>query len=236
MNCKDYKEAYAADPSQQFDGASHADACESCATFRDEILALDHKIARALEIKVPDLVMPELPAIDDDNVVNLPFRRGRMTTPAWLGLAASAVLVAFLGVRFAADDVVYPSLAEEIVAHFDHHQDGLTVTNIAVSEQTLANVVEGDVEEMDIGLITYATSCEINGRLIPHLVIQGEYGPITILLLPDEMISNAIPLDGIGVRGVILPVGNGSIAIIGGRDEPLESIEKQVVNSVKWST
>ena len=237
MNCKDYQEAYAADPSQQFDGASHANACESCAAFRGEILTLDLKISKALEIKVPQLVMPGLPAIGDDgNVVNLPFRRGGMSAPAWIGLAASVLIVTVLGVRLASNDVVSPSLADEIVAHFDHHQDGLKVTNIVVSEQTLANVVEQDVEEMDIGLITYATSCVINGKSVPHLVIQGERGPITILLLPDEKISTAVPLDGVGVRGVILPVGNGSIAIIGDRDEPWENIENQVVNSVKWST
>jgi len=237
MNCKDYKEAIAADPSQQFDGAAHADACESCATFRDEILALDDKISKALEIKVPDLVMPPLPAIGEDgNVVNLPFRRGRMTGPTWLGLAASVLIVTVLGVRFAGNDVVYESLADEIVAHFDHHQAGLKVTNVGVSERTLANVVEDDVEEMDIGLITCATSCDINGHSIPHLVIQGERGPITILLLPDEKIGSAVPLEGVGMTGVLLPVGNGSIAIIGDRDEPMENIKKQVVNSVKWST
>ena len=238
MNCKDYKEAYAAEPSQQFDGAAHADDCESCARFRDEILALDDKISRALEIKVPDLVMPPLPAIEEDDhkVVNLPFRRGGMTAPTWIGLAASVLIVTVLGVRFAGNDVVYESLAEEIVAHFDNHQAGLKVTSVGVSERTLANVVEGEVEEMDIGLITYATSCDINGNLIPHLVIQGEHGPITILLLPDEKIGSAVPLEGIGITGVILPLGNGSIAIIADRDEPMENIQKQVVNSVKWST
>lgn len=237
MNCKDYKEAIAADPSQQFDGAAHTDACESCATFRDEILTLDEKISRALEINVPELAMPELPATSDDDqkVVNLPFRRGGMSAPAWIGLAASVLIVTVLGVRFAGDDVVYESLAEEIVAHFDHHQAGLKVTNVGVSERTLANVVEDNVEEMDIGLITYATSCDINGHSVPHLVIQGERGPITILLLPDENIGSAVALEGIGVTGVILPVGNGSIAIIGNRDEPMENIQEQIVNSVKWS-
>jgi hypothetical protein len=159
-----------------------------------------------------------------------------MTGPTWLGLAASVLIVTVLGVRFAGNDVVYESLADEIVAHFDNHQAGLKVTNVGVSERTLANVVEDEVEEMDIGLITYATSCEINGHSIPHLVIQGERGPITILLLPDENIGNAVALEGIGMTGVILPVGNGSIAIIGDRDEPMENIQEQLINSVKWST
>ena len=238
MNCKDYKEAIAADPSQQFDGASHAAACESCSTYRDEILALDQRIAAALDIALPKLAVPELPPIgeDDANVVNLPFGRGRLHTSAWVGLAASVLFATVLGIQFFTGDVVYESLADEIVAHLDHEPGSRRVTDKAVSERKLARVVEDDVAEMDIGLITYASSCVINGNSIPHLVIQGERGPVTLLLLPDEMIDSAVLLDGVGITGVILPVGNGSVAIIGERDEPLDKIEKQITSSVKWST
>ena len=71
---------------------------------------------------------------------------------------------------------------------------------------------------------------------MPHLVIQGQYGPVTILLMPEEEVAEATPLDGVNVKGVILPVGNGSIAIIGAREELLEPIQKNVVNSVTWTT
>jgi hypothetical protein len=54
--------------------------------------------------------------------------------------------------------------------------------------------------------------------------------------MPDEKIAEATPIDGENVKGVILPVGDGSIAIVGGRDEPLEPIKKNVVNSVTWTT
>jgi hypothetical protein len=239
MNCKDYKEAIAADPSQAFDGADHAVACESCATFRDEILALDKRIAGALEIAVPDLKLPELPLLgqDDANVVNLPFRKpGRLSAPVWVGLAASLVIATVVGVRFLSNDVVYPSLADEIIAHLDHELGALQITDKSVSERKISRVVERDVAEMDIGLITYARSCVINGHTIPHLVIQGERGPITLLLLPDEMVDSAVALEGVGITGVILPVGNGSIAIIGERDEPLDDLKHRLVNTVKWST
>jgi len=239
MNCKDYKEAIAADPSQAFDGSEHAAACESCATFRDEILALDLRIAGALDIAVPDLQLPELPPLgeDDVNVVNLPFRRqGRLSAPVWVGLAASLVIATVIGVRFLSNDVVYPSLADEIIAHLDHELGALQVTDKAVSERKLARVVEDDVAEMDAGLIIYANSCVINGNTIPHLVIQGERGPITLLLLPDEMVDSAIALEGVGITGVILPVGNGSIAIIGERDEPLEDLQRRLLSTVKWRT
>jgi hypothetical protein len=86
------------------------------------------------------------------------------------------------------------------------------------------------------GLITYAQSCEIGGREVPHLVIQGERGPVTILLMPEEMVDSPQSLMGDNVNGVILPVGDGSIAIIGESDERLERIEAQVLKSVSWST
>ncbi len=64
MNCEDYKEAIAADPSESFDGgAVHAADCSSCNAFKAEIQALDARIAAALAIDVPDLKMPELPAV-----------------------------------------------------------------------------------------------------------------------------------------------------------------------------
>ena len=237
MRCEDYREALAGDPSESFDGASHAAACESCDAFRSDILALDERIASALAIEVPDLSMPELPPLDaDDNVVNLPFVR-RVSTPAWFAVAASVVLVAFLGVRMLSGPVEYPSLAAEVLAHVDHEPGALRATNSAVSERRLARVVREDVATFDdnFGLITYAMTCVINGRKIPHLVIQGERGPITILLMPDEMVDGPESFSGEGVNGVILPVGKGSVAIIGERDELLDEIKERVTDSVEWS-
>jgi hypothetical protein len=86
------------------------------------------------------------------------------------------------------------------------------------------------------GLITFAETCPINGNAIPHLVIQGKAGPVTILLLPEEKISGAIELNDEFRHGVILPVGDGSVAIIGTKQEQLEQIQEKVLKSVLWST
>jgi hypothetical protein len=67
-------------------------------------------------------------------------------------------------------------------------------------------------------------------------VIQGENGPVTLILLPDEKIDAARRIDGESVSGVILPVGSGSIAIIGERDAPLDEIQQRVIQSMQWKT
>jgi len=236
MNCEDYREAIGADPSYE-GGEAHVSACAGCLAYRSEMRALEQKIGRALAISVPELRMPDLPDVDTAGVVSLAARR-RFTAPVWLAAAATLVLAAFVGIRMYGSNVTYPSLADEIVAHLDHEPYALRVTDAPVDERRLAKVVPANLAHMnhDAGLITYAQTCVINGRKIPHLVIQGEQGPVTILLLPDEAIDDAVPIEGESINGVILPVGGGSVAIIGERNEKLDRIKQNVMNSVTWST
>ena len=241
MNCDQYRQAVSAEPS--FDGAAeHVSVCAECQAFRDEMRVLDADIAKALQLDLPTLTLPELPTIDvqdndaQDNVVSLASRRS-LPKPRWFALAASVMLAAVIGVRMFAVGVDNISLADEVLAHLDHEPAALVVSSTPVSDERLMRAVPASVARMDhsAGLITYAQSCEINGETVPHLVIQGELGPVTILLMPEEKIGAAQTFDGDNVHGVLLPVGNGSIAIIGVREEPLERIEKSVLSSVTWS-
>ena len=243
MNCDQYKEAIAADPSESFDGgAVHSAECSACSAFKAEMQALDVRISAALKIDVPELSMPEFPSVaSKEKVVDISSRRRiTWTTPAWVGLAASVVLAVVIGVRFVDTDHsndIEGSLAEQVIAHLDFEPNSLRITDVAVSDESLDSVVRPEIASMnrDLGLITYAMSCKINGREVPHLVMQGEKGPVTILLMPFEMIDGPIRLDGQSIEGVILPVGDGSIAIIGERGEPIDQLTKEVRESVKWS-
>lgn len=238
MNCEQYREAIAADPS--FDGgAGHLTECAACQAYRGEMQALDQTISRALALDVPELRMPDLPDLStsrSDNVIALP---GRKRLPAtWLAMAATVVIAAFVGFQFVSTGIEYESLADEVLAHLDHEPAALRVTDVAITDERLHSVVPANVANMDhsAGLITYAQSCKIGGRQVPHLVIQGERGPVTILLMPEEAVDAPQSLSGNNVNGVILPVGDGSIAIIGESGERLERIEAQVLKSVSWST
>lgn len=233
--CEEYREAIAADPS--FDDAGlHLAQCSDCQGWRDEMLALDDAILAALEIPVPDITVPELPEIDTSNVTALPRRR--FGTPAWLAVAATVTVAAFIGLRMIAFDPTGLPLSEQILRHLDHEPYALRVTDEAVSEQRLAKVLPASIATLDhsAGLITYAQSCKINGKVVPHLVIQGERGPITILLMAEEKIDSAEKITGESINGVIIPVGDGSIAIIGEDGENLERVRERVRDSVTWST
>ncbi len=188
-----------------------------------------------MQLSVPALKLPELPAVE--NVVPL-RKREPLSRPVWFAMAASVLFAVIMGVRMLGDSITYESLGDEVIAHLDHEPYALRVTDEPVAPRRLASVVPASVAELDhdAGLITYAQTCVINGKRIPHLVIQGETGPVTILLMPEEEVAAAEQLEGDNIHGVILPVGSGSIAIIGPREEPLERIEKSVLDSVTWST
>ncbi len=236
MNCEEYREATTTDPGFT-DESGHVDSCDSCQAYTSELLAFNDRIAAAMELSVPEFLMPELPEIDVENVV--PMRAPRPASkPAWFALAATVVLATFVGVRMIGLSSDYGTLEEQVLAHMDHEPIALRVSNTPVSNERLLRTVPANVATMnhDAGLITYAQSCIINGKTVPHLVVQGKYGPVTILLMPNEHVSGARDLDGENIRGVILPVGNGSIAIIGSRDEQIEQVRQNVLNSVMWST
>ena len=231
-NCDEYRQAVTANPAFDDD---HVERCADCREFRERLFAFDLMIEQALSIPVPPLSMPSLPDIETTNVVPMPERRRPVT---WLAVAAGVVAVAVLGFRMIGSHPDYPDLETEILAHLDHEPFALRVTDQAVSDARLERIVPADIAHLDhsAGLITYAQSCVINGHQVPHLVIQGERGPVTILLMPEETVGEAKPLSGESVNGVILPVGDGSIAIIGEKGENLDRIETNLKNSVMWST
>jgi hypothetical protein len=237
MNCDEYQQAIGADPS--FDGgAGHVSGCQSCQEYRRDMQALDLKIGRALALDVPELAMPSLHDVDTADVVTLEPRR-RVAIKTWFSVAATVALAVFIGFRFGDDNRSgYVSLADEVLAHVTHAPAALQVTDKKVSDDHLRDVVPASIANMDhsSGLITFAETCPISGYDVPHLVIQGEHGPITIMLLPNEKISGAISLNDENSHGVILPVGDGSIAIVGSRDEKLEAVQKQILQLVTWET
>jgi len=236
MTCTDYREALTAEPGFH-DESGHVDSCADCKTYRDEIRTLDEKLMAAMEFPVPELVMPELPDIETENVVNLSSRRAT-PRPVWYAMAASVLLAAVVFMQMTGTEAVYGTLEEQVLAHVDHEPLALRPSSTPVSDSQLSRAVPQNIASMnhDAGLITYAQSCSISGRVVPHLVIQGARGPITILLMPDEPVAEATTIDGVNIKGVILPVGNGSIAIIGDREEQLDQVKENVLDSVMWST
>jgi hypothetical protein len=90
-------------------------------------------------------------------------------------------------------------------------------TDIPVPRPTLDRVLAASHLGLkgNAGLVSYANSCLFRGHLVPHLVVQTDSGPVTVMVLTHEAARAAQRFDEQGYRGMIVPVpGHGSIAVL----------------------
>lgn len=250
MRCEEFRQRLDSDPGADFPGRSaHAAACPDCARYAAESAVFERRLAAALAVDVPEFPI-DLPADGHDgdgrgdNVVSLDQRRrGRGARwrglPAWAGVAAALALAVTLALQFGTGPHQLDSsaLGAEVIAHMEHEPYSRVVTDEAVAGDELRQVLAPAVSRLDsgrVGLVTYAKTCPINGRDVPHLVVQGADGPVTLILMADEKLDAPVPLEGDGFHGVMLPVGDGSIAVIGEQGQSVDDVTENIRNAVDW--
>ncbi len=247
MRCEEFRERLDAEPAAEFPGRlEHAAECAECARYAARAAVFERRLAAALAVDVPsfDIALPEAESPADV----VPLRtRGKTSgsrpwvVPAWIGAAAVLMLGVALVLRVGSpvDGGLPPqALAAEVLAHMDHEAFSRVVTSVPVGQQELARVLRPAVSRLDsgsVGLVTYAHTCPIAGHEVPHLVVQGAEGPVTLLLMPEQPVSSPVTLEGNGFHGVILPVGDGSIAVVGEHGNSVDDVTRSIAGAVDWS-
>lgn len=252
MNCEEFRQRFDAAPTEEFDGREeHLADCDDCSGAVARAQAFESVLSAAMAVPVPDMPMPivgeDQESANPSNVVSIERARPRRLAARsglWLAAAASITLAIGVGTK-----VLGPAtsgtnennglaLAAEVLEHMQHEPYALVVSQQAVAEDRLANVTHAANTDVDdqLGLVSYVSSCEINGQSIPHLVVQGKAGPVTILILPNETINAPVALDNDTFHGTIIPVGRkGSVAIIGRKGESIDDIRDRVRDSIRLS-
>ena len=98
----------------------------------------------------------------------------------------------------------------------------------------------GENASAGAGVVSYASSCGFRGHHVPHLVLQTESGPVTVMVLVHEHASGSTQFDEQGYRGVIVPVpGHGSLAVLtrgpAADAAMIASIAQRVLDSIVWT-
>jgi hypothetical protein len=140
---------------------------------------------------------------------------------SWLAIAASALLVLLVGSLWLGAPA--RSLAAEVVGHVEDEPEAFAPTNQPVSQEKL------DIAFSDTQLhvkraalpVTYASRCSFRGHRVPHLVVQTDRGPVTVMILADESVRSSVRFDLRGYQGVLVPLPHrGTVAVLepeGGR-------------------
>lgn len=228
MECLEFRRAAGADPYHlDAEAVAHRDVCPRCAEFLRQTLALDEKVLAALRVPVPEVgarpVRPTgavLPRVD---------RR------RWLALAASIVGGVAIGSLLWVSSP-RESLATALVEHMDHEPEALASANPADPSRVERVLERGGIRlKPGIGTVSYASTCPFRGRRVPHLVVQTEAGPVTVMVLGNEKVETPVRFDEQGYSGTIMPAGPGSIAVVGPAHANLDHVAAQVLAAVEWT-
>ena len=241
MDCASYRRALLSDPhNDDAGGRLHADTCPDCARFTDQVRRFEDRLDRALRIDANagtsrgPVVVP-FRARNPQNLSSRRLRRG------WLAAAASVLLaVVVAGGLWLA--VPGPSLAADVIAHMAGEPGAWSRTDVSVPQATLDKVLaESQVRlKGNAGLVSYANSCLFRGHQVPHLVVQTDAGPVTVMVLTHESARNSMRFDEQGYRGMIVPVpDHGSIAVLergpGDDMNVVQQVAARVIGAIDWS-
>jgi hypothetical protein len=216
MNCTHARLLLGAEPhSADPELAAHLASCSACAAFRDEMRALDGRIARALE-RPPQLAPARRPVV---------WRQWAMAASVLL----ASVLVLGVWLLRPTD-----TLARDLVAHVRHEPDSWLAAQ-QVSAEGIADALHRSGVAIDLtsDRVTYAQSCWFRGHYVPHLVVQTAQGPATVLLLHHVQVPAPRTFREGGMNGIIVPADKGSVAVLA-HDGNVQRLAEQMQQDVRW--
>lgn len=233
-DCIEFRHAIGAEPRRRDAALSrHRLECRSCNQFALGIEQLDRTLGLALAVPVPEGLAHRV-VLRAESASRWP--RHSLGVAAGLALLAIGVV---LGLRLPRGPESYApaTLAADVMAHA-HHEPGSWRADLEpVALSRIDGVLErGEAELLDaaqLGRVSYARTCRFRGREVPHLMVQSVAGPAMVLLLPQERLASELPLAEDGLRGVIVPIGTGSIAIVAADPAAVAAVRQRVSAAVR---
>lgn len=220
MICEDARLLIGADPDASGpELEAHVLGCDGCRAFRAEMQRHNSDIRRALE---------EPPEIR--------VRAARRGASAWreYALAAGVVLAMAAGL---AVWLLRPSdtLARDLVTHVKGEPESwLGTHNVSAGSIDRALKSSGIGLDLASDKIVYAQSCWFRGHYVPHLVVETTHGPATVLILRHEQVKARDDFREGGMSGVIVPAGDGSIAVLTRGRGQVDDVASELREEVHW--
>lgn len=239
MDCIRCRQALLADPHDADPQLrEHLAGCRECSQYAQGLLRFESRLERALRLPLPDMgKRPSDAGVVPPRAKSAP--RSLSQRKGWLAMAASVLLALVVGGALWLS-VPDRSLAAAVVTHMAGEPEAWRRTELPVPDPELREVLRNSHLRLagGAGIVSYASSCQFRGHRVPHLVIQTESGPVTVMVLVHEPVAAPVNFDEQGYRGVIVPVaGHGSLAVLtrGADAATVEHIAARVLASIVWT-
>lgn len=224
MHCEEFRVAVGAEPmAVRTDITAHAAKCPECADYQRRFQTLDRVMLAALHTQ----------ADESPHAVRL---RSPVDRPVWR-------VAAGLGLSIAIGAAVWmsstrSSFADDVIAHTRQESGSLVHTLDIVPEAELAALLEREGLHLHPGVmrISYAQPCRFHGFFAPHLVVQTDHGPVTVLILPHEPTRTTMErIHTSGFDGVIVPAARGVLVAIG-PSAAVEIVAQTALHALQYSS
>lgn len=226
MNCIDCRREMLIDPLHLSDSCeAHLQGCADCQREHQQLKALEHQLAGLRDVTPP-------PGLRERVLMQGHYRADQQRRRRhWaLGLAASVLLG--VGLLSQLQQSADP-LASNVLAHVNdelHHLREVQQHSPATLKLLLAGL---GGEYRDRGMrVNYAGHCQVRSGRGLHMVLRGEQGPVTVLVMPGEFVQKEIPVADQRFQGRIYSATYGSFAVVGEENEPLKPVAQLVRDSL----
>ncbi len=222
------RRAYAEPDCQDEDFIAHRNLTPENTRFVEELQRADKTLKQAMQIT---------PSHDLAERIKLAQALGQHQSvrKRWQFSAIASSLFLLLGLVFILMPPASMTLQQEVFAHIYDELNHLGEQGNRSLGQANALLADIDVSmTRKIARINYLGSCEIARKKGIHMVLQGDLGPITVLMLPDISVdSQQIIRDG-RFHGLITPEEQGSIVVVGEKGESLQQLQDKLKQTLRW--
>lgn len=238
MNCIEFRHQLLIDPLCK-DPAfyQHRDTCAACAREAMRAIDLEEKLHESLSVTPPDGLNARIILAQTMN--NEKSRSGFHYQ--WLAATAMIMLIigvtGWLGFHWSDQEHRFSGLQTAVLNHITDELDHLHEDrNVQTADIAGLLTPFGARLDGNLGRVNYAGSCNIRRQAGVHLVVPGQQGSVTILLMPGEHVDAEMNVSSSRFSGRIIPTDYGSIAVVGEQDEELDSISDNIIRNVHWAS
>lgn len=231
MNCLEFRRMVDIDPdTRDEDFFLHKAQCESCARLAARAARFSNALNVAARVETPENLTSRV-------LLRQSFAESRvlLSRRRALALAASVTIVA--GLAVSATYLLRPedSLAQEIFDRIRQAEDTFQ-SKILLDSRMVADALApvGVDVTGEPGKITYAGRSTLRGKLSGHIVIQGEWAPCTVFLIPEINVASEYTIRAENMKGVVVPFDGGAMVIVGAPEESLEPVVERLKTAFRW--
>ena len=213
MNCIEFRRILLVGGAESNAMRMHRLECASCAGFRVEHHALELELHTALEVEVPTGLAQRV--LDSVFAAENPAQASRHNRRRFLALAAGVVAATGLGITYwtSRDDPLALACIQFVMK-----DEAKSIMMGAMPRSEAARLIAATlaIERIDaIGQIKHIGPCPFNGGTAYHVVLAVPQDKVTLLIMPDAKLSARGAALHEGMYGAVVPMGQGSVGIVG---------------------